>query len=73
MHTPGRRHQIHNRENPLSADTKRNAKTHGVNGPKRWVEQRWLLDNIIRSDDAMQGIADNPPSTFLNSPPVNTL
>lgn len=30
-------------------DSKRNAKTHGVNGPRRWVEQRWLLDNIIKT------------------------
>lgn len=34
----------------MSNDTgKSNAKTHGVNGPRRWVEQRWLLDNVIRS------------------------
>jgi len=44
----------------LRADTGKNAKTHGVKGPRRWVEQRWLMDNIIRS----VGVDWDQPRTF---------
>ena len=30
-----------------NTDPRRRAKTHGVEGPRRFVEQRWLIDNII--------------------------
>ena len=48
-------------------DPRRRAKTHGVEGPRRFVEQRWLLDNIIASIgiDWDQNRSNNYPAACL--------
>ena len=39
--------------------------THKAPRTRRWIEQRWLIDNIIRAN----GIDwDQPRTTYLNAP-----